>query len=144
MCGLYHELLLLCGQHREACAESIYNSTNSKADFNFCSASQQASSREGTQGSYACRLLNGQLKPRLPFPSAVHSSALSQNWLLCALSGRAPQATVCEQLHCFCLGILITFFKSTYLYCYRSNQSTKTFRKYQSTGILSNITNTAF
>lgn len=78
---------------------------------------ERESSRKGAQGSYACVVLNGQLKPRLPLPSAVHSSALSQNWLLCVLSGITPQATACKQLHSFCPRILITFFKSTYLYC---------------------------
>lgn len=118
---LYHVLLLLYWHHRIPTTEFIYICMYSKTDFCqfqfLLSKTEKESSRKEAQGSYAYVVLNGQLKPRLPLPSAVHSSALSQNWLLYILSGITPQATACKQLHGFCPRILITFFKSTYLYC---------------------------
>lgn len=116
--GLYHVLLLLYWHHRIPTTEFIYICMYSQDRLQFLlSKRERESSRKEAQGSYAYVVLNGQLKPRLPLPSAVHSSALSQNWLLCVLSGISPQATACKQLHGFCPRILITFFKSTYLYC---------------------------
>ena len=113
--GLYHQLLLLYWYRRKPVAEFTCIRTNLERLQSLLGSSWGRGARE--EQATARRLLNGWLRPRLPSPPAEHSSALSLSWLSSALSGSAPQATACEQLHCFWTGILIIFFKSIYLYC---------------------------